>query len=64
MKEISKGVVMQNEEEDITEETFLVHEESETDKDEERKQTSENEIRQRQPRKQISSEVESMDCPG
>merc|ERR1711981_24422 len=48
VKEISKGVEMQNEEEDVTEETVVDDEEKETDDDDEPKQTSENKIRQRQ----------------
>ena len=63
VKEISKGVEMQNEEEDTTEETVVDDEEKETDEDDEPKQTSENNIRQRQPRNQISSEAKSTECP-
>ena len=54
MKEISKGV------EDVTEETIVDDDEKETD---EQKPTSENKIRERQPRNQISSETKSTECP-
>ena len=61
MKEISKGLEIPNENEDyrlqITEETVMDDEETETDEDEDPKQTSENKIRQRQPRNQISSDA-------
>ena len=63
VKEISKGVEMQNEEEDDTEETVMDDEEKETDEDDEPKQTSENKIRQRQPRNQILSDAKSTKCP-
>ena len=38
-------------------------EEKETEEDDEPKQTSENKIRQRQPRNQISSDAKSTECP-
>merc|ERR1712150_364858 len=61
VKEISKGVEIPNEEVDITEETVIMdNEEKEND---EVKQTSENKIRQRQPRNQISSDAKSTECP-
>merc|ERR1712150_395564 len=66
VKEISKGVEMQNEEQDVTEESVMDDEEKETYEDEEDdkpKQPSENKIRQRQPRNQISSDAESIECP-
>merc|ERR1712150_335273 len=63
VKEISKGVEMQNEEEDVAEETVVDDEEKTTDEDDEPKQTSENKIRQRQPRNQISSDAKSTECP-
>merc|ERR1712150_372938 len=65
VKEISKGVEMQNEEEDVTGETVVEDEEKETEVHEydEPKQTPETKIRQRQPPKQISSETKSIECP-
>ena len=57
VKEISKGVEMQNEEEDATEETVIDEEEKGTDEDDEQKQTSENKIRQRQTQIHISSDI-------
>merc|ERR1712150_50939 len=66
VKEISKGVEMQNEEQDVTEESVMDDEEKETyedEEDDEPKQPSENKIRQRQPRNQISSDAESIECP-
>ena len=57
VKEIINSMEIKNEEEDVTEETAMEGEENEP------KQTSETEIRQRQPRKQISSDVKFTDCP-
>ena len=63
VKEISKGVEMQNEEEEVTEETVVDNEENETEEDDEPIKKSENKIRQRLPRNQISSDVKSNKCP-
>ncbi len=62
VKEISKGVEMHNEEEDVTEEIAVDDEEKESVEDDEPKQTSENKIRQRQPRNQVSR-FKSTECP-
>merc|ERR1711997_1027396 len=64
VNEISKGVEIPNEEEVISEENFIDEEENEPDDDDkEPKQTSENKIRQRQPRNHISSDAKSTECP-
>ena len=52
-----------NEEDDITEEIIVDNEEKETDEDIRPKQTSKNQIRQRQPRSQILSDAKSTECP-
>ena len=62
VKEISKGVELPNVKEIVTEETLTEAEEKETEEDES-KQTPENQIRQRQPRIQISSDAKSTECP-
>ena len=62
VKEISKGVELPNVEEIVTGETINEDEEKEMEEDEP-KQTSENKIRQRQPRNQISSDAKSTECP-
>ena len=62
VKEISKGVeipVSGN----VASEIVVDDEEMETDEDDEPKQTPENNIRQRQPRSQISSDAKSTECP-
>ena len=51
VKEISKGVEIPNQEDDVTEETVMDDEEEEIDEDDEPKQTSENKIRQMLRRK-------------
>ena len=63
VKEISKGVEMQNGEEHVPEETVMDDEEKETYEDEEPKQTPENKIMKRQPRVHILSNAKSADCP-
>ena len=60
VKEISKGVEFPNVEKFVMEETILDKADQETD---EPKQTPENKIRQRQPRRQISSDAKSTECP-
>ena len=62
VKEISEGVELPNVKEIVTEETLTEAEEKETEEDES-KQTPENQIRQRQPRIQISSDAKSTECP-
>ena len=59
MKDISKGVEISNE--DIKEE--IVMDDEETEEDNEPKHTTENKVRQRQSRKQISSNAKSVKCP-
>ena len=63
VKEISKGVKVENEEEDDTEETLVDNKEKETNEDDEPKEIFENKIRQKQPWNQISSNVMSNKCP-
>ena len=63
VKEISNGVELPSEREDITAETCVEYEERETDEDIRPERSSENQIKQRQPRKQISSDVKFIDCP-
>ena len=63
VKEISKGVELPSEREDITAETCVEYEERETDEDIRPERSSENQIKQRQPRKQISSDAKSNECP-
>ena len=62
VKEISKGVEIPNEGGDI-DISVMDEEENETAKADEAKQTSENKIRQRRPRDQISSDAKSTECP-
>ena len=63
VKEISNGVELPSEREDITEETVVDYEEEKINEDIKPKQTSKNQIRQRQPWNQISSDAKSTDCP-
>jgi len=64
VKDINEGVEMLNNEEDVTEEIVLDDDEKveENDEDDEPKPKSENKIRKRQPRNQISSDAKSK-CP-
>ena len=63
VKEISKGAKIPNMEEVVMEETVMDEEDQETDADDEPKQTPDDNIRQRQPRIQISSGAKSTECP-
>ena len=58
VKDISQGVELPNAAKYVTEE-----EEEETDEDLESTKTLKNQIRQRQPRNQISSDAKSTECP-
>ena len=64
VKEISKGVDMQNEEEDVTEEAVIMEdEEEEVEKVFETGTSSTDQIKVRKPRSQISSDSKSTECP-
>ena len=63
VQEISKGLEVTDDVEDITEEAVIDNEENEKKEDIGPKQTPENQIRQRQPRNQISSDAKSTECP-
>ena len=64
VKEISKGVDMQNEEEDITEEAVIMEDvEEETEEVCEPETSSTDQTKQRKPRSQISSDTKSTECP-
>ena len=60
---MSKAVKVENEEEDVIEESVVDDEEKDCDEDDEPKQTSENKLKQRQPWNQISSDAKSTECP-
>ena len=62
IKEISKGAKIPTEEEDINEES-AVNDEKTDSKEDYQRQTSENKVRQRKPRNQISSDAKSIECP-
>ena len=62
IKEISKGAKIPTEEEDINVESVVNDEKTESKEDYQR-QTSENKVRQRKPRNQISSDAKSIECP-
>ena len=62
-EDVTEETVVDNETECITEETVVDNEEEETDEDISPKQTSKNQIRQRQPRNQVSSDAKSTECP-
>ena len=64
VQEISKGLEVTDDVEDITEEAVIDNEENEKKEDIRPKQTPENQIRQRPPRYQIqSSDSKSTECP-